>query len=984
MIAVHKVRHYGEAVAVVVAEDRYIAEDACDLIDVVYEPLPAVLDPFAASDEGAPLLHDALGTNVAYERTFTFGDVDGTFERAPRKVQARLRWPRSTAMPMDTNGAIGDFDRGTGVVTVWANSMNFTYFQWLLAACLKVPTSKLNVLPVAAGGSFGSKFFMHKVPCLAGFLSKLVGRPVKYVEDRIDHIVNNDHAGSDRHYDAELAFDDDGTFLALRIRVVDDYGAYLQFGTGTHGNSLSQIVGPYRIGEVEYSLQAVLTNKNQQGAYRGFGAEVSNWVLERLVDFAARDLGVDRVELRRRNLIGADEFPYRTPTGNIYDSGNYAGVVEKILEASDYAGWVAERDRARAEGRHIGIGVVASQERSVFSSTEFWFWFDKPSFTPTSSPESASLQIDPTGQITVTLHSQAMWGNSPETVVSQVVAEEFDVDPASVLVTYADSQHALPGTGPGGSRFTVMVSGAVAGAAGEVKAKMRRIVAHKLEVSEEDLEFRDGGVSVVGSPDRAMSISDIALTAYMFHLDLPAGMESGLAAQSTYDHPLTTLPNDDRSDLGIFYPFVGHAWHIAVVEVDVETGKVTFLRYAAVHDAGHDRQSQDARRPGHRRHGAGARHGAVRGVPLRRRGPRAQRDVRVLPPALVDGRALDHRRASGDAVALHRLRDQGRRGGRAHAEPGDHERRDRGRAVGPRRADHVPADLGGADRGLGGGGRRSAAVELHPLDRRGRDLGEVDQGGRVLAGERAGRLVEDLDRTQGRAVERGERGREPPAQRRLPDRGPEGRQLGEVLAGRTGRTVAVAQQLVDRGQVQPADERPPADVVLRVRRGACTVRDRHDAAVRVQELARLLGDELEHLLECVVGVARERRVGEERGQLPRQLGPAATLHRGLLRLGEPALDHLERRQPLQVEVTRGAGHPLDVGGVRGACERRHERLLVRDRQVEHAELPAHGVAGELVRREQRGLARLAQVVVERGRVRRAEGLEDGGHDRSPR
>jgi CO/xanthine dehydrogenase Mo-binding subunit len=337
---------------------------------------------------------------------------------------------------------------------------------------------------------------------------------------------------------------------------------------------------------VEYSLQAVLTNKNQQGAYRGFGAEVSNWVLERLVDFAARDLGVDRVELRRRNLIGAGEFPYRTPTGNIYDSGNYEGVVEKVLAAADYDHWVAERERARAEGRHIGIGVVASQERSVFSSTEFWFWFDKPQFTPTSSPESASLQIDPTGQITVTLHSQAMWGNSPETVVSQVVAEEFDVDPASVLVTYADSQHALPGTGPGGSRFTVMVAGAVAGAAGEVKDKMRRIVAHKLEVSEEDLEFRDGGVGVVGAPGQSMTLSDIALTAYMFHLDLPVGMGSGLAAQSTYDHPLTTLPSEDRSDLGIFYPFVGHAWHIAVVEVDVETGKLTFLRYAAVHDAG--------------------------------------------------------------------------------------------------------------------------------------------------------------------------------------------------------------------------------------------------------------------------------------------------------------------------------------------------------------------------------------------------------------
>jgi CO/xanthine dehydrogenase Mo-binding subunit len=586
ILAVDKVRHYGEAVAVVVAEDRYIAEDACDLIEVVYEQLPVLLDPFAAQAEGAPLVHEALGTNVAYERTFCFGDVAGTFERSPRRVQAHLRWPRSTAMPMETNGAIGDFDRGTGVVTVWANSMNFTYFQWLLAACLKVPTSKLNVLPVTAGGSFGSKFFMHKVPCMAGLLSKLVGRPVKYVEDRVDHIVNNDHAGSDRHYDAELAFDDDGTFRALRIRVVDDYGAYLQFGTGTHGNALSQIVGPYRIKDVEYSMQAVLTNKNQQGAYRGFGAEVSNWVLERLVDFAARDLGMDRVELRRRNLIGAGEFPYKTPTGNIYDSGNYQGVVEKVLAAADYDHWVAERDRARAEGRHVGIGVVASQERSVFSSTEFWFWFDKPQFTPTSSPESASLQIDPTGQITVTLHSQAMWGNSPETVVSQVVAEEFDVDPASVHVTYADSQHALPGTGPGGSRFTVMVSGAVAGAAGAVKSKIRRIVADKFEVSEEDLEFRDGGVGVVGSPDRSMTLADIAMTAYMFHLDLPAGMESGLAAQSTYDHPLTTLPSEDRSDLGIFYPFVGHAWHIAVVEVDVETGDVQFLRYAAVHDAG--------------------------------------------------------------------------------------------------------------------------------------------------------------------------------------------------------------------------------------------------------------------------------------------------------------------------------------------------------------------------------------------------------------
>ena len=463
MIAIEKVRHYGETVAAVIAEDRYIAEDACELIEVTYEQLPVVLDPVAAREEGAPLVHEALGTNTAYERTFSFGEVDRAFEDADRSVTAELYWPRSTGMPMDTNGAIGDYDPGTGVVTIHANSMNFTYFLWLIAASLKIPAGKLRLVPVVAGGSFGSKFFMHKVPTFAGFLSMLVGKPVKYVEDRTTHIVNNDHCGSDRRYEASLAFDDDGEFKALRISCVDDYGAYLQFGTGTHGNALSQIVGPYRIQHVEYSLAAVLTNKNQQGAYRGFGAEVSNWILERLVDMAARDLDLDRVEIRRRNLIPAGSFPYRTPTGNIYDSGNYQGVLAKVLEEVDYDHWVDYRAKARAEGRHVGIGVVASQERSVFSSTEFWFWFDDPQFTPTSSPESASVRIDPTGEIIVTLHSQAMWGNSPETVVSQVVAEEFDVDPSSVVINYADSQNALPGTGPGGSRYSVMVSGAVAG-----------------------------------------------------------------------------------------------------------------------------------------------------------------------------------------------------------------------------------------------------------------------------------------------------------------------------------------------------------------------------------------------------------------------------------------------------------------------------------------------------------------------------------------
>ena len=382
-----------------------------------------------------------------------------------------------------------------------------------------------------------------------------------------------------------LAFDDDGEIKALRISCIDDYGAYLQFGTGTHGNGLSQIVGPYRIQHVEYSLAAVLTNKNQQGAYRGFGAEVSNWVLERLVDLAARDLGLDRVEIRRRNLIPAGSFPYRTPTGNIYDSGNYQGVLEKVLEEADYDSWVAYREQARAEGRHVGIGVVASQERSVFSSTEFWFWFDDPQFTRLEPGERERSGSTRPARSSSRCTRSAL-GQQPRDGGLAGRRRGVRRRSASVVINYADSQNALPGTGPGGSRYTVMVSGAVAGAATELKDKIRRIAGDKLEVAEADLEFRNGGVGVVGVPDRELSLAEIALTAYMFRLDLPPDMASGLAAQSTYDHPLTTLPTADRSDLGIFYPFVGHAWHIAVIEVDPETGKIDFLRYAAVHDAG--------------------------------------------------------------------------------------------------------------------------------------------------------------------------------------------------------------------------------------------------------------------------------------------------------------------------------------------------------------------------------------------------------------
>ena len=585
-IAVGKVRYVGEAVAAVVAEDRYIAEDGIDALVIEFEGLPVVGDPKAALEPDAALLHDEHGSNLGYERTFEFGDITSALGRADLVVSDTLHWGRSAGMPMETTGAIAR--PGTnGVLEIYCNSLNFSYLQFLLAVALRIPTNKLKMQPVPAGGSFGSKFTAHKVPTLAAFCALRTGRPVSYVEDRLDHIMNSDHHGSDRYYEARMGFTVEGMITGLDIDVIDDYGAYMQFGVGTHGNAFSQCVGPYRFRDVRYRLRAALTNKCQQGAYRGFGSEVHNWVLERLIDKAAAELGLKPEVIRRQNFILPEEFPYKIPGGNLYDSGNYPGVLDKALSMIDLEHWRQEQKRLREEeGRHIGIGLATTQERSVFSSTEFWFWFDEPAFPITSSPESATITIDPTGAFQLLLHCQAMWGNSPETVSTTVVAEEFGVEPESVNVSYADTSRALPATGPGGSRYTVMVAGAVRGAARKLKRKLVDIAAHVLEVSPEDLELVDARVQVKGAPERGLGIPELAASAYFFALNLPPGMTSGLEEAYTYDHPYTTLPSADRSDLGVFYPIMGHACHIAVVEVDPDTGITSFLDYVAVHDAG--------------------------------------------------------------------------------------------------------------------------------------------------------------------------------------------------------------------------------------------------------------------------------------------------------------------------------------------------------------------------------------------------------------
>ncbi len=581
-----KVRFMGEGVAVVIAESRYLAEDGCDLVEVDYELLPAVPDAARAMEPGAALLHEGMESNVALDSTLSYGDVDGEFERADVVVRDRIRWGRTSAQPLETVGALADYNVATGMLTIQANSVSLTNLAFLIAGTLRVPSNKLDLVPRPAGGSFGAKFWATRVVIIAGMCAKYLGRPVKYVEDRIDHAVSCDHHGSEREYEVELAMTAEGEFTALRFDVVDDYGAYFQFGLGTHGNAMSQVIGPYRIEAVSYRARGVLTNKCQQGAYRGFGSEVHNFAIERIVDLAALELEVDPVELRRKNFIRPDQFPLKIPGGNVYDSGDYEAVLDKALELANLDHWRAEQERARGEGRHVGIGIVTCQERSVYAANEWWFFRRDPAIGVTSVPESISLSVDALGEVSATLYSTAFWGNSPETMVAQVLGEELGVNPADVSISYAGTAKGLPGSGPGGSRFTVMVAGAVQGASAKIRSKAIKVAAHMLEVAEDDLEYVNGGVQVKGSPSQRRTLAEIAIMPRLFKHQLPDDIDSGFDADMVYDHPYTTLPTADRSDLGVFYPMMAHACHVAVVEVDIETGAVEFLDYVAVHDCG--------------------------------------------------------------------------------------------------------------------------------------------------------------------------------------------------------------------------------------------------------------------------------------------------------------------------------------------------------------------------------------------------------------
>ncbi|SEB59023.1 xanthine dehydrogenase family protein molybdopterin-binding subunit [Streptomyces melanosporofaciens] len=580
-LATDVVRYAGEWVAAVVATSRAVAEDGADLVSVDYEPLAAVLDPEEAARPGSPLVHADQGTNVMAHREFVWGDVDGAFAAADRTVRTRARWNRNSTVPLETFGVVARWDADRSLLDVWA-SIQMPQFPEQLAHALRIPTNQIRVhFDVDVGGSYGVKRgIKHGV--LVGYLARLLRAPVKFIEDRAENMHGGDFHGPDRIFDVELAVTNEGEFTGIRIAVVDDEGAYPGRSPLQLAKPIGAIVGPYRIPCAAYTATAVTTNKTGQVAVRGFGQSPTNYAIESAVDEAARALGMDRLEIRRRNFIQPQEFPYRIPSGTEYDSGDYPAVLEKAVVLADLPALLRHRDELRRQGLLAGVGVATCLEpgggNAVFENIMNRA-NDKSTF-----PEACRLRVDGDGEVTAVIALSSA-GQSHDTLVATLVGEELGRDPATIMVLRADSLSGMPSQSPVGSRMTIVLGEAVRGAATELKAKLLRIAAHNLAVTEAELAYDSGDVVVASEPARRMSWSDLAAIAHRKQHLMPPGVQPGLEAVYVAHTPRSgelTRPDGTVQ----LYPCYSFEAHLVLAMVDPDTGTVELDRYYVAHDCG--------------------------------------------------------------------------------------------------------------------------------------------------------------------------------------------------------------------------------------------------------------------------------------------------------------------------------------------------------------------------------------------------------------
>jgi carbon-monoxide dehydrogenase large subunit len=570
VLAKGKVRYVGEPVAVVVADTPYAARDGADAVRVDYETLPGVSNPRKAREPRAPLLFDDIPENRCFY--WTIGDkaaTDSAFTQAARIVKLSFVNQRLIPNAMEPRACLASYAPATNDLTLYVTSQNPHVHRLLMAAfILGIPETKMRVIAPDVGGGFGSKIFVYNEEVVACWASRKLGRPVKWTSDRREAFVNDAH-GRDHVTDAEMAFDKDGRITGLRVSTHANLGAYLStfaplIPSYLYGPLLS---GVYKIPAIFCEVWGMLTNTAPVDAYRGAGRPEATYLLERLIDRSAQELDVDPAELRRRNLIPrfTGGQPYQTPVAFAYDSGDYEPALNRALELARYGEARKEQELARKQGRYIGVGVSTYIEAcgpapsavagSLGAGAGLW--------------ESGQVRVHPAGAVTVFTGSHSH-GQGHETTFAQLVADELGIPMEQVEVVHGDTAQIPFGMGTYGSRSACVGGSAIVKCLDKIKEKGRKIAAHLLEASEQDMVFEKGAWSVKGVPGKSKTWGEVALMAYLAH-NIPAGMEPGLEATSFYDPTNFTFP---------------FGAHVAVVDVDPESGAVHILRYVAVDDVG--------------------------------------------------------------------------------------------------------------------------------------------------------------------------------------------------------------------------------------------------------------------------------------------------------------------------------------------------------------------------------------------------------------
>jgi carbon-monoxide dehydrogenase large subunit len=544
----------GDLLCFVIAETREQARDAAELVTVDLDPLEPVVDPLTALDAGAAVIHQDLPSNLADESKRIWGDVDGAFAGAAHIVRARIRNQRVAGVPIEARGVLAVANQWEPSLTVWSATQIPHELRDEIADFLELPQSAVRVIAPEVGGGFGAKLSVYPEELLVAWAAMQIGRPIKWVEDRTEHLQATTH-GRDQVQDVELAVNDDGTLRGMKVQLTQDLGAY-PMGAGLPRLTRRLLSGCYRLPALQVDIRSVYTNKTPIAAYRGAGRPEAIFLIERMMDLAARELKLDAAEIRRRNLIPAFAEPTPNIAGELYDSGNYLAALERALEVAGYQGLRDEQAEARKAGGLMGIGVACYVEMAGFGPDGELF-------------EAATVHANADGTITV-LTGTSPHGQGHETAWAQLVSKELGVEIDRIAVRHGDTALVAAGVGTFGSRSAAVGGTAVHLAATDVGEKAKLLAAHLLEAAPADIVVSDGQWQVRGVPGRGVTFAEIAEAAY--GSSRPPDIEAGLEATRYFQPP------------GLVFPFGAH---VAVVDIDAETGAVGLRRYVSVDDCGH-------------------------------------------------------------------------------------------------------------------------------------------------------------------------------------------------------------------------------------------------------------------------------------------------------------------------------------------------------------------------------------------------------------